>query len=131
MYAHPDFVRGLPESLTKLRKAKTASRRRLSKGASDDSDTGSESPGVRSVSPSPPKEVATNYLHPILRTEPAVSRSNPSRSLSQTWLSINAFALPSPQVPRDQPCTVFPQKTGMGRLDLLALAVEREGCFAT
>ena len=114
MYAHPAFVRGQPETLVHLRKSTSASRRRLSKDSSDDSDTASDASGFRSVSPSPPRDLGHGCF-------PA------------SWLSIDK----QPLVPlRDQRVQTAPllsarKNAGKCRLNLLALALEREGCFAT
>jgi hypothetical protein len=122
MYAHPAFVRGQPETLVQLRKSTSASRRRLSKGSSDDSDTASDASGFRSVSPSPPRDLGHGRFQPIAQTR------NPA-----AWLSINKQPLVPPRDQRVQTAPLLSAKKNVGkcRLDLLALALEREGCFAT
>jgi hypothetical protein len=125
MYAHPSFTRGHPESLTELRKSSSASRRRLSsKGSSDDSDSSSEGSIVRSVSPSPPRnhQIPMTTFHPLVQSN--------SVYMGQTWLTFNKQPL-APHAVQSKPFRPLPKKEGTGRLDLLALAIERTGCFAT
>ena len=116
MYAHPSFIRSRPEMLSQLRKSTTASRRRLSKSSSEDSDSSSstESPTFRPVSPSPSREPDSPPYFQRVAAVPA-----PNHRFNQTWLTFNK-----------QPLAPIQRREGTGRLDLLALAIEREGCFA-
>lgn len=127
MYAHPSFTRGCPESLTKLRKSTSASRRRFSKASSSDESDGnsSDSSPVRSVSPSPTRNIPSNcFQHAVhSRIPPAVSTT---QYMNPPWLT---FCAPSYQ--RTMPAVSLPptpRADGSGRLDLLALAIEREHC---
>ena len=115
MYAHPAFVRGQPETLVRLRKSTSASRRRLLKVSSDDSDTPSDVSSFRSVSLSPPRDHGP--FQPIVQTRtPAAS------------LSINKQPLLHPIDHQVQaaPLLSATKNPGKCRLDLLALALERE-----
>jgi hypothetical protein len=132
MYAHPSFTRGKPELLSLLKKSTSASRRRLSKVSSDDSDSSiSEGRSVRSVSPSPPpRNQASAGFHPIMQI--GVPRSTcPPAYLDRTWLTFNKQSL-APQGHAIQTTShlPIPRKEGTGRLDLLALAIEHEACLA-
>eukprot|EP00980_Cylindrotheca_fusiformis_P016193 scaffold4811_cov171-Cylindrotheca_fusiformis.AAC.1 len=129
MYAHPAFMRGRPESLSELRKSTSSSRQRLTKASSSDDSDGStsDSSPARSISPSPPRNAPSTYLHTVALTSiPPATHS--THYMNQTWLTfcsppyqsrgtVEPVSLPSPLKP-----------TGAGRLDLLALAVEREQC---
>lgn len=128
MYAHPSFIRGRPELLSELKKSSSVSRRRLSKVGNDDSDSSSTDShptrSARSVSPSPPpRRQVLNGFHNI--TQKGVPRPTypqvPSAYLGQTWLTFNKPTL-APR--RSNPMPSFPRKGGIGRLDLLALAIE-------
>lgn len=137
MYAHPSFVRGQPETLSQLRKISSASRRQLAKATVQVHQATFPSTGVRSVSPSPTRDLGSKFFQPILQRPPAqiapnVSYPIPSRFLVQPCrnnealkptIGIKPTLLPSPTSPPDSP-------QGAGRLDLLTLALEREGCFA-
>mmetsp|Transcript_31957 Transcript_31957/g.77550 ORF Transcript_31957/g.77550 Transcript_31957/m.77550 type:complete len:252 (-) Transcript_31957:4195-4950(-) len=119
MYAHPCFVRGCPESLSQLRKSTTSSRRRLSPQPSTDESDGSSSDGslVRSITPSPTRNIKNCIQH--------VSESQ-TRYLNSAWLTLCAPSLPPQSTHAPVPFLPAPKTDGSGRLDLLALAIERE-----
>lgn len=123
MYAHPSFARKHPELLSQLRKCTSAARRRLLKVSSEDSDSGNDSPQLRSVSPSPPRAkaptVAITYQPIAEKLSDYRMQRGPPPLLSQSWLTFQQHGLTS-SYPRQE----------RGKLDLLALAIEREGCFA-
>ena len=131
MYAHSSFIRDKPELLSQLRKSTSASRRRASRVGSDASDSsasiGSGSPVYHPMSPSSPK-YRTTYFQPIAQKGQAVSEfASSPQSVTQAWLAFK----PQPMMLPKQPKVLQPRKegTGTGRLDLLALAIERESCL--
>mmetsp|Transcript_34594 Transcript_34594/g.98425 ORF Transcript_34594/g.98425 Transcript_34594/m.98425 type:complete len:230 (-) Transcript_34594:125-814(-) len=129
MYAHPSFLRCQPDLLSELRKSTSASRRRVSRTPSEASDSsassGSGSPSFRSVSPTSPRYRAT-YFQPIAQKGSGASElvSSP-QCVTQTWVTFKAqpMMLPKAQV-------LQPRKEATGRLDLLALVIERESCLS-
>ncbi|CAJ1943062.1 unnamed protein product [Cylindrotheca closterium] len=123
MYAHPCFARGYPESLAQLRKSATSSRRRLSQQPSTDESDGSSCDGslVRSITPSPTR----NVIQPVPQSRIQEVTSQ-TRYLNSAWLTLCAPSLPT-QSAHTPISFLPPRKTdGSGRLDLLALAIERE-----
>jgi hypothetical protein len=132
MYAHPAFVRGQPQTLCRLRKTSSSSRRRLSEGSTDDCDSSgsSDTPAFRSVSPSPTRDMIPNLFHPFVQDRVQGSTYQaPSGLLEQAWITISGQSL-APQGPLVQPILPRSKTGGEGRLDLLAMALEHEGCFA-
>ncbi len=129
MYAHPSFVRSYPDLLIELRKSSSASRKRPSRVSSEDTDSassGSGSPVFRTLSPSSPNDY-TSYFQPIAQKSRVTSEmvvSSP-QCVSQTWLACKAqpMMLSSPQ-------GLYSRNDGTGRLDLLALVIERESCLS-
>lgn len=130
MYAHPSFCRGKPESLSELKKSTTASRRRLSKASSDDSSDDSISiptesrPTARSVSPSPPPRNQTSA-----RFQPTMQIGAPPY-LGRNWLTFNERSLEQGNSIQSTPYIPIRKREVVGRLDLLALAIEHEACLA-
>jgi hypothetical protein len=131
MHAHPSFVRGYPESLSQLRKSTSASRRRLSKASSSDDSDGSrsDSSAERSVTPSPTRNLTSNCFQSIVNSR-VQQVAHPTQYLHPAWLT---FCAPSYQQRNTIPAVSLlptPKTDGSGRLDLLALAIEREQCSA-
>ena len=129
MYAHSSFVRSHPELLSELRKSSSASRRRTSKVSSEDSDstsTGSRTTVVRSVSPSSSPNYCNSYFQPIAKKKVSASKrimSSP-QCVTQTWVTFKAQPMML-----STPHAIHPRSEATGRLDLLALAIERESCL--
>ena len=129
MYAHPAFVRGQPETLSQLRKTTSASRRQLIKSHNEVQQVFGAPKGVRSVSPSPTRDLdlSSKFFQPIIQRPPSVPFPIPEKLLVQPFVSKKAMVSPDTFKAAASP----PQKAnGIGRLDLLTLALEREGCFA-
>jgi hypothetical protein len=128
MYAHSSFIRDQPELLSELRKSSSTSRRRVSLAPSEASDSsassGSGSPDFRSISPTSPRYRAT-YFQPIAQKGSGVSElvSSP-QCVTQTWVTFKAQPMMLPMAQ-----ALHPRKEGMGKLDLLALVIERESCL--
>lgn len=136
MYAHPSFVRGQPETLSHLRKISSATRRQISKGPVQVQAT-FPSTGLRSVSPSPTRDLGAKFFQPIIQRPPsqiapAVSYPIPSRFLAPPCREKEALAPTAGIKPTVLTIPTSPPASpqGSGRLDLLTLALEREGCFA-
>lgn len=127
MYAHPCFVRGRPESLSQLRKSTTSSRRRLSRPLSTDESDASSSDGslARPMTPSPTKNLNACIQHVShqSKTQEVPSRT---RYLNPAWITLCAPLLPPQNAHQPVAFMPTPKKDGSGRLDLLALAIERE-----
>lgn len=129
MYAHSSFIRCHPELLSELRKSSSTSRRRPSRVSSDDTDSassGSRSPDFRSFSPNS-ASYSTTHFQPIAQKSTGTSEiavSSP-QCVSQTWLTFQSqpMFLSNPQ-------RLNARAEGTGRLDLLALAIERESCLS-
>ena len=102
MYAHPSFVRGKPELLTHLRKC-TPARKKTARSRGDESDASSSSDSYDS-----PQSAMPVTPHTI--TEPL----DLTKPVATTWAKFQSPLLPKTTC---QPQTI-------GRLDLLALAVE-------
>lgn len=126
MYAHPRFVRGCPESLSELRKSTTSSRRRLSQQPSTDESDGSSCDGslVRSITPSPTRNIKTCIQH--VSNSRIQEVSSRTRYLNSAWLTLCAPTLPPQSTHTPVSFLPAPKTDGSGRLDLLALAIERE-----
>lgn len=129
MYAHSSFIRDQPQLLIELRKSASASRRRASRVSSEESystaSTGSGSPVFRSISPASPNS-RTTYFQPIAQKgSGGLELTLSPQCVTQTWVTFQAqpMMLSKAQV-------LQPRKEGMGRLDLLALAIERESCLS-
>lgn len=134
MYAHPSFVRGCPDLLSELRKSTSSSRRRMIKASSlDDSDTNSEGSAARSVSPSSPTMVMNVNCFPHMVQSRLLNHVPnhvvPSPYVNNAWLT---FIKPTYPQTKSIPTVNLRPKTKRdgGRLDLLALAIERESCLA-
>jgi len=127
MYAHPCFVRGRPESLSQLRKSTTSSRRRLSRPPSTDESDASSSDGslVRPMTLSPTRNFNTCDQH-VLHQSRIQEVTPRTRYLNPTWLTLCTPLLPPQKASQPVPFIPTPKKDGFGRLDLLALAIERE-----
>ena len=125
MYAHPCFVRGCPESLSQLRKSTTSSRRRLAQQPSTDESDGSTSDDslVRSITPSPTRNISARIHHQSRIQELTASRP---RYLNSAWLTLCAPSIPPQSTHTPVSFMPAPKTDGSGRLDLLALAIERE-----
>jgi hypothetical protein len=131
MYAHPSFIRGRPELLSQLRKSTSSARRRITiKATLDDSDASSEGSLVRSVSPSPTRNLTANCFRSIVQSAISSPVGPPPQYVNQAWLT---YIKPSYQQRNSIPTvSILPSaKKDGGRLDLLALAIERESCFSS
>jgi len=134
MYTHPSFMRGRPDLLSQLRKLTSSPRRRPSKispkNSIDESDTScSDSSMDRSVSP--PMALPSNCFQPVVQSSRIQQLPRQSQYMNQAWLTFSKH--PSyPQETKTQPVSLLPspKKDGRGRLDLLALVIERESCLA-
>ena len=129
MYAHSSFVRSHPELLSELRKSSSASRRRTSRVSSEDSDStssGSRTSFVRSVSPSSSPNDCASYFQPIAKKKVSAPKRivSPPQCVSQAWMTFKAQPM---MLSKPQP--IHPRTEATGRLDLLALAIERESCL--
>ena len=128
MYTHPSFMRGRPELLSQLRKLTPSPRRqvpKITKIPIDESDASSSEGSMdRSVSPSPPRTLSTRCFRPVVPCQSQYMNH-------QGWLTFSD----QPSYSRDNAIPSVsllptPKKDGTGRLDLLALVIEREECFA-
>lgn len=117
MYAHPFFVRDEPESLLKLRKTTTTSRRRLLSDASSLVDARSVSPTEAAVVP-----VLVHHANNIV-----------IHGFNASWTQASSAQVslePKPILPLVHNSTSYPNSTkssnDRGKLDLLAFALEQE-----
>jgi hypothetical protein len=127
MYAHPSFVRGKPELLTRLRKCASAASRR-----NQSSESSLAILPFMMVIDESCCDSSTSAGSAASNEESNISPISPPRTIVEQHPSISfrppGFQYPSPIMPRT---TCHPQVTsgsvspcGIGRLDLLALAVE-------
>jgi HSF-type DNA-binding len=133
MYAHPSFIRGKPELLSELRKCSSAvSRRKASRSVGDESDVSTSgswgnSTSSRSDIDDSPKAVTPvtppkTITHTLDLTQ-AASPTNTTAPAFSTWAHFqNRPLMPKTMSCQAQTPAVIPG--GIGRLDLLALAVE-------
>ena len=135
MYTHPSFLRGRPELLSQLRKLTPSPRRRvpkITKSPIDESDASSSEGSMdRSVSPSPPRTLSTRCFRPVVHSRIQKLPCQSQYMNHQGWLTFSD----QPSYSHDntiQSVSLLPtpKKDGTGRLDLLALVIEREECFA-
>lgn len=129
MYAHQSFIRGKPELLLNLRKCSSASRRKMStsSSSSDSCDSSTSTPTHRAITCQQESPLAS----PRTIIDPYVQAPSPSSKLlsfdqntNQTWLSFHhQHLMPKATCLPKMPLN-YTQRTGAGRLDLLALAVE-------
>mmetsp|Transcript_17437 Transcript_17437/g.40117 ORF Transcript_17437/g.40117 Transcript_17437/m.40117 type:complete len:240 (-) Transcript_17437:1114-1833(-) len=129
MYAHQSFIRGKPELLQNLRKCSSASRRKMSTSSSSsdscDSSTGSATHSAMTCQKDSPIASPRTIVDPYVQASTSSSKLlSFDHNTNQTWVSFHhQHLMPKatcvPKIPIS-----YTQRSGAGRLDLLALAVE-------
>lgn len=126
MYAHPSFIRGQPDLLMLLRKCTSTVKQRLSDTSANDKNANVRSkvvnPAFRSVSPSPPRQEVTSVFSqrsPIHKSPNKLDLVHSRQSYQERIQS------PEQSVVSSKHQGLLPMTAaGVGKLDLLALAIE-------
>jgi hypothetical protein len=137
MYAHPSFLRARPETLMGLRKITNPSRKRLEVSTVDSVDTipSTTANVCRPVSPSTPSTgCETPGESPT--SDHQILMSKLPKDTVDLWPPVKPFQLTkqldsSYHNPSPVRCVVPVNSQDRGKLDLLALAMERTSAFTS